>query len=189
MSASRPAGHFRAMYEAKDDPWDFAGSPYEQAKYRRTLTALEERHFRSGLEVGCSVGVLSRMLAARCGRFLGIDVIEAPLAAARTRCADRPRARFQRMHVPQEWPAGRFDLIVLSEVLYFLCPGDIDRCAALVWSGLDTEGFVLLVNWLGQSDDPTTGEQAATRFIAAQPWRVVRQERTEEYRLDLLAGT
>jgi 2-polyprenyl-3-methyl-5-hydroxy-6-metoxy-1,4-benzoquinol methylase len=189
MSGSRPPEHFQAMYQEKEDPWDFAASPYEQAKYLRTMAVLQGRRFASGLEVGCSIGVLSRMLAARCACFLGVDIVEDPLAAARARCADYPWARFARTRVPEDWPGGRFDLIVLSEVLYFLCAADIDRCARLAHASLQAGGVVLLVNWLGRSDDPTTGEQAAGRFIASQPWRILRQERTGTYRLDMISGT
>src|ERR1700761_708677 len=126
MSQSRNASHFARLYRAKGDPWDFVSSAYEQAKYRHTLDVLGERRFTSGLEVGCSIGVLSRMLAGGCERFLGVDIVEEPLPVGRARCADQPWVRFQRMTVPRDWPAGRFDLIVFSEVLYFLSAADID---------------------------------------------------------------
>jgi hypothetical protein len=47
---------------------------------------------------------------------------------------------------------------------------------------------VVLVNWLGQSDDPCSGDEAADRFIAATAGslHVARQVRQPGYRLDLL---
>ncbi|HEX2942758.1 MAG TPA: class I SAM-dependent methyltransferase, partial [Rhodopila sp.] len=139
-------------------------------------------------EVGCSIGVLTRLLAAQCDSLLGVDIVEEPLAAARARCADQPWVRFQRLHVPQSWPDGQFDLIVLSEVLYFLSAADIDRCARHVAASLSPAGTVVLVNWLGQADDPTTGHEAAERFIASSGLPVIRQEQTSGYRLDLLSS-
>ena len=135
-------------------------------KYRRTVSALGDRHFTSGLEVGCSIGVLTRVLAERCDALLGVDIVEDPLEAARSRCADQPQVRFRRMQVPAEWPEGCFDLMVFSEVLYFLSAADIERCASRVRSSLLPAGMVVLVNWLGQTDDPTPGNEAAEMFIA-----------------------
>ena len=92
------------------------------------------------------------------------------------------------MQVPVAWPAGQFDLIILSEVLYFLAPADIDRTGRLACASLLPEACVILVNWLGQSDDPCTGDEAADRFIAATAgalW-VAEQVRQPGYRLDRL---
>jgi SAM-dependent methyltransferase len=188
MTYSRSPAHFQRIYDADPDPWGFGSSAYEQEKYRRTVQALGDRRFAAGLEVGCSIGYLTRMLAPRCGELLGVDLIEQPLQAARMRCADQPWVRFQRMQVPGEWPDQRSDLIVLSEVLYFLAPADIDRCAERVVASVLPKAAVILVNWLGQSDDPVGGDEAATRFIAsvAGSLRVVHQDRRPGYRLDLL---
>jgi SAM-dependent methyltransferase len=188
MSGSRSATHFERLYQSNPDPWGFETSDYEQTKYRRTLSVLEERHFTSGLEVGCSIGILTRMLAPHCDALLGVDIVEDPLTAARSRCADQPQVRLRRMQVPAEWPRQRFDLIVFSEVLYFLSPEDIDCCADHVRSSLLPDAVVVLVNWLGQTDDPTPGNDAAERFIntAAARLTVTRQERHECYRLDVL---
>jgi hypothetical protein len=94
------------------------------------------------------------------------------------------------MHVPEDWPDRKADLIVLSEVLYFLTPADIGRCAERVLASLLPDAMVILVNWLGQSDDPCTGDEAANRFIAATsgPLRITHQDRQPGYRLDVLAS-
>nr|WP_294520653.1 SAM-dependent methyltransferase [uncultured Rhodopila sp.] len=188
MTESRSAAHFQKIYEASADPWGFGSDPYEQEKYGRTLATLGDRRFVAGLEVGCSIGVLTRLLAPRCDSLLGIDLVEQPLAAARARCSDQPQVRFERMQVPQAWPDGRFDLIVLSEVLYFLTAADIEWCARRVRGSVLPGGVVVLVNWLGESDDPTPGDEAADRFIRATAgWLgVLHQDRRPGYRLDVL---
>jgi predicted TPR repeat methyltransferase len=148
---SRDAAHFRRIYDADPDPWRFRTSVYEQAKYRRTVASLGDRRFRSGFEAGCSIGVLTRLLADRCDRLLAVDIVEAPLSVARKACADQPWVRFEQKRVPDEWPDECFDLIVLSEVLYFLSPTDIAKVADRVCATLDAKGVVLLVNWRGRS--------------------------------------
>ena len=188
MSGSRDSAHFARIYQSNPDPWGFRTDPYEQDKYRHSIEVLNDYHFSSGLEVGCSIGVLTRMLALKCDRLLALDIVDQPLVAAAHRCEDQTWVRFQRMQIPSEWPEQRFDLIVLSEVLYFLSPEDLDRCAERVKACLLPGGKVLLVNWLGKSDDPVSGDQAAERFIAAaaEALTVVHQDRRPGYRLDLL---
>lgn len=188
MSGSRDAEHFERLYQSNPDPWGFTTSDYEKAKYAATLAALGDGRFRSGLEVGCSIGVLTQLLAPACDALLGIDIVAAPLQKAAARCADMGHVRFQQMQVPGAWPEGQFDLIVLSEVLYFLTREDISRCAERVRSCLLPGGVVVLVNWLGQTDDPTPGEAAAEQFIAAMDGALVpvRQVQDQGYRLDLL---
>jgi 2-polyprenyl-3-methyl-5-hydroxy-6-metoxy-1,4-benzoquinol methylase len=190
MTGSRTATHFQRLYQSSPDPWGFQTSAYEQTKFRQTLSALGDRHFTSALEVGCSIGVLTCVLAERCDSLLGVDIVEDPLEAARSRCADQPQVRFRRMQVPAEWPEGCFDLMVFSEVLYFLSAADIEQCANRVRGSLLSGGMVILVNWLGETEDPTPGNKAAEMFIGATAGRltVVRRERHEGYRLDVLVA-
>ena len=150
MISSRAPGHFERIYRSNPDPWEYLTSPYEREKYRHSLEVLGPARYLSGLEVGCSIGVLTQMLAARCDALLGVDFVDQALREAVDRCADLPWVRFERMQVPAQWPEGQFDLIVLSEVLYFLIGADIDRLAAHVGRSLMPGGRVLLVNWLGR---------------------------------------
>ncbi len=190
MTGSREPAHFDRLYQANPDPWAFRTSAYEQAKYRRTIEVLAGRRFTSGLEAGCSIGVLTRMLAPLCDTLLAVDIADPPLRTASAYCAGEPWVRFQRMRIPDEWPSQRFDLIVLSEVLYFLSPADIDRCARQTLNSLLPGARAVLVNWLGHADDPCSGDQAAEHFIAATAgaMTVILQDRRPGYRLDLLAA-
>ena len=188
MTVSHDEEHFRHLYARSADPWAFQTSSYEQEKYRRTMAALGERRFRSGFEPGCSIGVLTRMLATSCDALLAADIVEEPLQSARTLCSDLPWVRFERLRIPAEWPAGRFDLIVLSEVLYFLTPSDIAAVAARVLTALETDGVVLAVNWRGHGDDPCGGDEAATIFLdqTDRELRVVSSNHSVSYRIELL---
>jgi hypothetical protein len=188
MTGSHDAEHFRRLYARSADPWAFRTSAYEKEKYRFTIAALSERRFRSGFEPGCSIGVLTRMLAGRCENLLAADIIEEPLQTARAFCDDLPWVRFVRMRIPAEWPDDCFDLIVLSEVLYFLSPRDIAAVASRVLAALDTEGAVLSVNWRGRGDDPCGGDEAATIFLneTHPSLRVASCYHTPSYRIDSL---
>lgn len=188
--AYRPdPGHFDRLYADDPDPWNFTTSEYEREKYGATIAALGGHRFRACFEVGCSIGVLTRQLAAQCEALLGVDVAERALDAARQRCADLPHVRFQRMVVPDEWPEGRFGLITFSEVLYYLGLDGIQRAAERTLASLEPGGTVLLCNWLGPTDGACPGDEAAERFIAACAGRLrpTVQQRAEKYRLDVLA--
>jgi hypothetical protein len=134
--------------------------------------------------------VLTRLLAAHCDSLLAIDAAQAPLIEARRRCADLPNVRFEQMFVPEQWPPdGVFDLIFLSEVVYYLSREDVSRLAAGVSGSLAPDGSVILVNWTGATDYPLSGDEAVALFIEqSEPSFVVgRADRHAEFRLDVLS--
>jgi trans-aconitate methyltransferase len=136
--------------------------------------------------VGCSIGVLTAQLAERCDRLLALDVAEAALAQARIRC---PGVRFERRVIPQDWPGGRFDLILLSEMLYYLDAAGIRETARRAAGALQPGGCILLVHYLGKTDYPTTGDEAAGLFLAEGGTRGLTPgfaSRTPGYRIDRL---
>ncbi|MGB7975837.1 MAG: class I SAM-dependent methyltransferase [Roseiarcus sp.] len=192
MSEPRPTlrpDYFDTLYTADPDPWKFATSHYERGKYTLTLNAMPKPRYRSALEVGCSIGVLTRSLASRCGTVVAIDAAQTPLAEARRRCADLPNVRFEQMFVPEQWPAGDFELILLSEVVYYLSPEDVGRLAARVIGSLSRGGSVILVHWTGPTDYPLSGDEAAALFSErTKPACVVkRADRYRQFRLDVLS--
>jgi cyclopropane fatty-acyl-phospholipid synthase-like methyltransferase len=192
MSGRRPTlrpEYFDTLYAANLDPWKFATSPYERGKYTLTLDAMPQPRYRSALEVGCSIGVLTRSLASRCDAVVAIDAAQIPLAEARRRCADLPGVRFERMFVPDQWPDGAFDLILLSEVIYYLSRNDVGRLAARVTNSLAKGGSVILVHWTGLTNYPLSGDEAAALFIERiGPACVVKRgNRYRQFRLDVLS--
>jgi cyclopropane fatty-acyl-phospholipid synthase-like methyltransferase len=192
MSEPRPTlrpEYFDTLYAANLDPWKFATSAYERGKYALTLNAMQKPRYRSALEVGCSIGVLTRSLASRCDAVVAIDAVQTPLVEARRRCADLPGVRFEHMFVPEQWPDGAFELILLSEVIYYLSRNDVARLASRVTCSLSRGGSVILVHWTGPTNYPLSGDEAAGLFIEGiRPTCVVeRADRYAEFRLDVLS--
>ncbi len=189
MTGSRGDGYFEGMYRRQADPWGFLTSAYEREKYHTTMAVLAGRQFASGFEAGCSIGVLTRALAGCCDRLLAVDVAQTALAAAQRHCAGLAQVRFEQRRIPEGWPDGeRFDLIVLSEVLYFLAPADVAAVARLAGEGLETGGRVVLVNYTGPMDEPCSGDRAAEVFMAAAA-PVLRRSLAltrQRYRIDML---
>ena len=184
---SLPPAYFERLYAADRDPWGFATSAYERAKYDATLAALPKKHYANAFEVGCSIGVLTARLAGRCDRLLAVDVAEDALDQARKHCAALAGVRFERLRFPDEAPEGRFDLIVLSEVVYYWSALDVGRAADLAVAALEPGGDVILVHYVRATDYPLSGDDAAERFIAAaKGCRVTHAERNDDYRIDVL---
>jgi predicted TPR repeat methyltransferase len=183
---SLPAKYFDELYARDADPWRFASSDYERAKYEATIAALPQAGFASAFEVGCSIGVLTQRLAERCDSLLAVDVAEAALAQARHRCAELSHVTLQRMRIPAEWPEGLFDLIVLSEVLYYLSVQEIEQTAALVRHSIAKGGAILLVHYTLPTDYPNSGDAAAEGFMTQLGLVPTLQQRETQYRLDLL---
>ena len=156
---------FDALYTRSPDPWAMETSAYERAKYDATLAALPPGRFACGLEIGCSIGVLTERLAGRCERLTAFDVSTLALDRARRRVPD---VRFVRAEVPRDWLAvagdGPFDLVVVSEVLYFLDAAEVAALARLIARDLAPGGTVLAVNWTGENDRPLDGDAAAELF-------------------------
>lgn len=188
--ASLRPDYFARLYASDPDPWRFASSDYERGKYAATLAALGKERYRAGLEIGCSIGVLTSQLAQRCDSLIAVDVSAAALDHARARCAGMPGLTFATAMVPGTWPSGQFDLILLSEIIYYLDRNDLGRLVDRVRGSLASDGEVVLVHWTGETDYPLSGDEAARSFIAqsADFADIVRELRTEHYRLDVLRG-
>jgi cyclopropane fatty-acyl-phospholipid synthase-like methyltransferase len=183
---SLPASYFEDLYAYDPDPWRFATSEYEREKYDATVHALTGQTYDHAFEVGCSIGVLTHRLAKFCKSVWAVDVAEDALAQARVRCADQPHVTLEKMEIPGQWPAGKFDLILFSEVLYYLSEADLTETANRTRDTLAQAGTVLLIHYTPGTNYPLTGDEAATLFIEKSGLTPNLQLRRDRYRLDRL---
>lgn len=92
------------------------------------------------------------------------------------------------MELPRTLPTGSFDLLVLSEVVYYRNPEDLRRMAAFTARAIEPGADIVLVHWTGETNYPLGGDAAAELFIAATaPFTtLLLQQRTDRYRIDVL---
>jgi SAM-dependent methyltransferase len=135
------------------DPWSFASSAYEQRRYDLTVGCLDRARYGRAFEPGCAVGELTWRLADRCDEVVAIDPSATALAQAERRCADLAHVHLSRGAVPEAWPPGRFDLVVLSEIGYYFDPAELTDLVARTLASLAPAGQVLATHWRGHSDD------------------------------------
>jgi cyclopropane fatty-acyl-phospholipid synthase-like methyltransferase len=164
-SGSLLPSYFDAKYREDIDPWQFRTSAYERDKFKATLDAFARPHYQSVLEVGCAIGVLSALIATRCDRLVALDGSSTAIDEASR--MQLPNVRFSTAFLPDEFPDGMFDLIVLSEVLYYFSEQDLNTLADKCLSSLQPTGEIILCHWLGQTDYPLKGRQASDLFAQA----------------------
>jgi SAM-dependent methyltransferase len=133
--AGRRRFEFEKLYAEDGDPWGYFSRAYEREKYRRTLDFVLEHSSgqTSALEVGCSVGVFTKMMAQSFDSILAIDISnEAVMLAAKT-VVGAGNVEVRRDDFLALQAEGRtFDVIFFAEVLYYLDETQApDVCAAL----------------------------------------------------------
>lgn len=178
---SLPADYFDELFADSDDPWAFRTRWYEQRKRDLTLAALPRQRYARAFEPGCANGELSLRLAQRCDILLCMDMSARAVELARGRLSQYPRAEVIEGRLPQDWPEGKFDLIVISEWAYYLEPALFIEVIERIASSLTPEGAVLACHWLHPIEGcPMLGREAHAlldKHLSMQ--RTVKHEETD----------
>lgn len=180
--------YFKGVYDASEDPWNFETSEYEAEKYASTVASLPKKKYGNVLEIGCSIGVLTQLLAEKSGKLLATDISEKALNIAAKRCDKLDNVSFQQMSFPKELPDDLYDLIMISEVAYYLSPADWEIAMSALYDRLQSKGIVVLVHWLPEVHDyPQTGDEVHDSFerLMANKMNKVFSSRAENYRTDI----
>jgi SAM-dependent methyltransferase len=183
------AERFEDLYASSPDPWNYRTSSYEREKYADTLAALPPRPLGSVLEVGCSIGVFTKQLAAHCERVLGIDFSPRALALARTRVGGLVNVQLRQASFPEQVPEGQWDLVVCSEVLYYLDLEGLRQATCWLSEQLQRGTCVVAVSWRGVgADEPLQGDDVHDLLAdSLARWHTL-DARRPGYRLDRFDG-
>lgn len=179
-------GYFERLYAESADPWQLSSSVYEARKYALTVAALPNPRYARAFEPGCAIGVLSTLLSARCDELLAWDGAASAVAQSRTRSSP-PAVVVERRLIPADWPLGSFDLVVLSELLYFLDRDERRRTLGQTVRSLRPGGHLVAVHWRHPFDEaPSDGDRVHNelRDVPGMTHLVEHVER--DFRLDVL---
>lgn len=160
--------HFERLHASSIDPWRVRTRWYERRKRALTLGALNRERYARALDLGCSIGVLSEALADRC-RFLECwdPSIEA-LSRARETLALHPCVRVRRRALPAAVPEAAYELVVLSEVGYYLQPDDLIESARSLRSALAPGGELLACHYRGELADGELAGDEVHRILGTE---------------------
>ncbi len=133
---------------------------------RRKLACLPRERYRRCYEPGCSIGELTKALAPRCQELLAVDCATAAVRRAREATRGLGHVRVERAVLPRELPDGPFDLIVLSELLYYFPSVDVPGLLDGVLQRLARNGDLVAVH-----ARPRPGWEGSNlhRFLLARP--------------------
>jgi SAM-dependent methyltransferase len=139
--------YFDALYAGSDDPWSMQARWYERRKRALVMASLPSQRYACVFEPGCGAGHLTELLAERCERLLATDFSADAVRLARLRLQHAAHVEVQQRHAPRDWPAERFDLVVLSEFAFYLDDAELALLQQRSLAALDEDGVLLACHW------------------------------------------
>jgi peptidoglycan/xylan/chitin deacetylase (PgdA/CDA1 family) len=187
------AGYWEAIFQTPD-PWNY-GSRYEQDKYAQQLTMLPPRPIALAVELACAEGRFTEQLAPRVARLVAADISATALQRAAQRCQGHRNIEFRRLDLKHEPLPEGADLLICSEVLYYLGSAAelaqaVRRFAAALKPGghlITAHAFVLkddLSRTAFDWDNPYGARVIHAAFCADPQLALEQSLSTELYRID-----
>jgi SAM-dependent methyltransferase len=160
---------FEAMYAADPDPWRVRDSWYERRKESVLLALLSRERYEHAWDAASGTGALARALAGRCGHVTASDGSTRAVALTERLLAGVPNTAALVNRLPEVPPlADAPDLVVLSEVLYYLPDEERARSLDAVGEVAADEAEVVVVHWRHHPDDAFLSGAAATQEADAR---------------------
>ncbi|MCP3803327.1 bifunctional PIG-L family deacetylase/class I SAM-dependent methyltransferase [Allokutzneria sp. A3M-2-11 16] len=164
-----PVERFAELYAGDADPWSGATRWYERRKRALLMASLPSERYGTVVEPACGTGLLTAELAQRCDRLFAFDVVPDAVAAARKRLTGADNVHLEQASLPDGFPSAPCDLVVLSEILYYLDDRDLDSVLDRVVAALRPGGEVAAVHWRPWAPEAPRDGAAAHRRLIARP--------------------
>jgi cyclopropane fatty-acyl-phospholipid synthase-like methyltransferase len=185
LTGETPVDSFERLYRLQSDPWDFDSSTYERDRYAAILQCLHRSHYDHAFEPGCSIGVLTSLLAPRCRQLLAMDVAPSAVQRATQRCEGLSSVEIKVGDLRRLSYGRPFDLIVFSEIGYYFTAEHLRDLAGKLSARLSPHGELLACHWLGHSKDHVLhGDEVHSILLQALPLIPQYSERHRHFRID-----
>ena len=145
--------HFDELFTQDSDPWGYRTEFAEQRRHQLLMAMLESASYSSVFEPGCANGTLTELLAGRADRVLAWDASGRAVMRARDAVGSLAIVHVEQGSVPDQWPLQTFDLIVLSDFLYYLDDGGARRVVERSAQSVSAGGSIVVCHWLGSAHD------------------------------------
>jgi LmbE family N-acetylglucosaminyl deacetylase len=186
-AATTPVARFASLYRVDDDPWRTRTDHYERRKRAVTLASLPHAHYRRGLDAGCGSGALTEALSRVCGELVAVDAVSEAVSATQRAVADHRNTTVKTARLPDEFPAGPFDLLVFSEILYYFDDPDLGRTLDAAAAALEPGGDLVAVDWRPAAGDaPRDAEDAHRALLRHDDWTQIVEHREPEFLLHVV---
>lgn len=162
------AAGFESKFRRDIDPWSYRTSSFERYKRNVLLYACGCRTYGRGLELACAIGETTKYLAPRCLRLLAVDSSPTALEEARNRLKGNRNVVLRQALLPDETPRGPFDLIVASEIAYYLRPTALSRLLSQLETALALGGRIVFLHHVRSFDDAAQPPAIAQARIRAR---------------------
>ena len=186
MAAAMTLADFESLYQRDEDPWGYRTRTYEREKYQATLDACGSGPFHSALELGASIGVFSALLAPRCRRLTTVDGAPTAVRAAEALLSPYPTVRVLLGTIPDAVPGEAVDLVVASEILYYLDADSFSatlRCLSQVLVG---GGRFVAAHWRPTGPDRPASAEMVHSELGSLAWLDEIEDRsTSDYLLNV----
>jgi len=183
---------FEALYQTDADPWQVQSSFYEARKLDLVLACLSRPTYAAAWDPSCGVGELAARLASRAESVLASDASAQAVQLTRRRCRSAANVTALHLALPDPPPvdAGPFDLIVLSEFVYYLTDAQRAMALSAVRDMAAERAEVVAVHWRHHpSDAYLSGEQVQDEIVTQfKQWggQHVIQHDDREFIIDVL---
>ena len=149
-SSRREHASVEQLYRDREDPFGF-NRDLEQFRFQRAMEMLKSVNdgigFERALEVGCSEGMFTALLAECCGTVVAVDLSKIAIERAKRNCSHLTNIEFGEWNVRMDPVDGLFDLIVATGVLEYISrPSTLRDARERLTAALRPGGYLLLGN-------------------------------------------
>jgi SAM-dependent methyltransferase len=176
---------FEEKYRENSDPWDFSVSEYELGRYQAVIATIAHKHYLRAFEPGCSIGVLTELLATISDFVEAIDFSPTAVDAAQKRCSQLKNVDIVCTSLRKRMPVTGFDLVVLSEIGYYFGRDEWMEISSALIDPMPKGGTFVAAHWLGHSNDHRiSGDQVHEILLSLPNIQLEHSERHEKFRID-----